>query len=207
MIWKLNFMPQWNVVLFSERKSRSGRGEVLVVVEAESTVIQWGAPSSSSSSEQDMLWSRWPHPVCSVSSGKTMKPFHLPLTSSSLLKPYRQAERSILSIQTTSGNPNSKCGWMLREAAIVTHSVCHVNTVRRAVNTWIFKFTAIFNTRAAPLFTFYHNFGFQQLWKQSNRDQTIIVRRCFAEFCFFLILICLQQKILSKRNVSFWLCF
>lgn len=54
----------------------SGRWEVLV--EAESTVIQWGAPSSP---ERHRLWSRWPHPVCSVSSGKTMQPFHLTLTS------------------------------------------------------------------------------------------------------------------------------
>lgn len=74
-----------------------------VLVEAESTVIQWGAPSSS---EQDRLWSRWPHPVCSVSSGKTMQPFHSSLTFS-LLKSYQQAKSWILSIQTTFGNPTS----------------------------------------------------------------------------------------------------
>lgn len=28
-----------------------------------------------------LLWSRWPHPACSVSSGKTMQPFHLAWTS------------------------------------------------------------------------------------------------------------------------------
>lgn len=64
----------------------SGRWEVLV--EAESTVIQWGAPSSP---ERHRLWSRWPHPVCSVSSGKTMQPFHLTLTSP-LLNSYQWDE-------------------------------------------------------------------------------------------------------------------
>lgn len=72
-------MKHQNIILYSEENGWSGRWEAQL--EAESTVIQWGAPSSS---EQDRLWSRWPHPVCSVSFGKTMQPFHLSLTSSLL---------------------------------------------------------------------------------------------------------------------------
>lgn len=76
-----------------------------MLVEAESTVIQWGAPSSSSS-EQDRLWSRWPHRVCSVSSGKTMQPFHLSLTSS-LLNFYQHAKSWLLSNETAFEEPVS----------------------------------------------------------------------------------------------------